>query len=240
MAHNETNKMDKSPALESPADISDEAIEAFQNCLERPEKQRNNTYGFIIGGILGSTITIVKRPFQISYLIFPMFGGIYGSIITHYMNSRKCALELFSTDPNSSKFVIRPRKHDSSQLGDSSELNRESQMDIETFQQIDQQEDFPSINDREYQSNANVDVEEKKMLTGLTYDELRKQNRDNYQSNLLGQRKAIWQKQMAVNSNKNKSSQSQDFKSGINEESDLFPSASDTGKHKTKYGDIWD
>ncbi|KAI4489101.1 hypothetical protein M0804_004599 [Polistes exclamans] len=236
MMQGETNKrsMNWGPTFE----LSEKALEEFHKCVGGPEVKKQNLFGFLLGTCLGSAIPILAKPFKKISLVFPVFGGIYGFMISNYLSNKECLLQALQTENDSSKFVVMSREHNSSQLEKPFELKRGSQMDIETFQQIDQQEDFSSINAGEYQPNANVDGPEKKMSKGITYDELRQKNRDSYRP---GQIKLIRQRvQRSVDSSENQSSQSQDFKSGFNEESDLFPLTSDTGKNKTKYGDIWD
>lgn len=234
MAQDETNK--KSLNWEPTFELSDYAMEDYRKCVG--ELVRPDAYGFLFGTFTGSCLTYMMKPLKMVTLIFPIFGGLYGTLITHYFGSRDCFLQALQSDKNSSKFIATPREHKSSQLEEPFELKRGSQMDIETFQQIDQQEDFPSINAAEYQPSANVDEPEKEMSKGITYDELRQKNRDSYRP---GQIKLIRQRvQRPVDSSENQSSQSQDIKSGFNEESDLFPLRNSTGKNKTKYGDIWD
>ncbi|KAI4499436.1 hypothetical protein M0802_005332 [Mischocyttarus mexicanus] len=214
--------------LQSSRSLSEETLKEIKNCLDNPDVKSSYLSGILFGTTIGFITPIVIKPLRKFFIICPVIGGIYGSLVARYSATKDCLSQVLGPEMNNlSRFDKKPI-----------EAKRGSQMDIDTFQQIDQHDEFPSINAREYQPNANLDVLEQKISNGTTYDELRQKNRDSYR---MGQIRLLKQRaQRPVDSSENQSSQSQDFNTDSNTESDLFPSPSDTGKRKTKYGDIWD
>ncbi|KAL2723883.1 OCAD1 protein [Vespula squamosa] len=221
-------------------EISPETLDEITRCMLGPESRRTTYIGALVGSAIGSIIPFMIEPLKKSFLIFTLVGGIYGSVIARYVHGKDC---LSVIDNRSHDTYRQPRKHkilDVEAPLERESIKKGSSIDIETFQQIDQQDDgFSSVNSREYQPVISTDVPEKKekqISEGITYDELRQRNRDSFQSGNV-QHKYV---KRTVESKEKQSTRNEDFKSEFNTESDLFPMPSGTGNHKTKYGDIWD
>ncbi|XP_046827409.1 uncharacterized protein LOC124427963 [Vespa crabro] len=219
--------------------ISPEIIDEVTKCIVSAEARKSTYVGALVGSAVGAIIPLMIEPLKKSFIIFTLVGGVYGSVFARYMHSKNC-LSIINNLPHSeysqlsnhkSFEVEKPLQRES--------LKRGSSIDIEAFQQIDQQNEFSSVNAHEYQPVINIDEsekKEKKVFEGITYDELRQKNRDSFRSGQVQHRYV----KRSIDSRENKPTENQDFKSELNIDSDLFPMPSSTGDHKTKYGDIWD
>ncbi|XP_043675853.1 uncharacterized protein LOC122632763 isoform X1 [Vespula pensylvanica] len=221
-------------------EIPAETLDEITKCMLGPESKKTTYIGALIGSAIGSVIPFMIEPLKKSFIVFTLVGGIYGSVIARYFHGKDC---LSIVDNHPRNIYRQPRKNKPFEVETPLEresITKGSSIDIEAFQQIDQQDDgFSSVNTREYQPVISADVPEKKekqISEGITYDELRRRNRDSFQSGNVQHRYA----KRTVDSKESQSTQNQDFKSEFNTESDLFPMPSSTGNHKTKYGDIWD